>query len=86
MLLEQAVERTAAGAPIEPDCDLVRGSRVLGREEPEKQLILAGSAVVDGQQAGIGLAKVEGDAGKVCAVDGKLCCRVSAISDDRKME
>ena len=61
MFLEQSIERAAAGSAVQPDGDLIRGSRVIGWEEPEKELILVRAVAIDGQCARVRLANVEGD-------------------------
>lgn len=43
VLLQQATHGATARAAVEENGDLIAGSWVLGWEEPEKQLILAGA-------------------------------------------
>ena len=67
--------RAASRTTIQPDCDFVRGSWVLTREEPEEELILVAAVAVDGQSAGVGLANVEVHFGNAGAVDLELWTR-----------
>jgi hypothetical protein len=78
MFLEQAIQRAAAGAAVQPDGDLIGRVWVVGGEEPEEELILVGGVAVDGQCAGVRLANVEVDFGNTGAVDLERCALVSS--------
>lgn len=72
MLLEQPVERAAAGSAIQPDGDFVRCRWVCRREEPEPELIDVRAILVNRQGPGIRLADVKVHKGNAGAVHRKF--------------
>lgn len=62
MFLEQAVQRTATRAAIEPDRDLVGSIHIVRREEPKVELILICLVAIDRECASVGFSDVERNA------------------------
>lgn len=72
LTLQKALQRTAAGASIQPDDDLIRGIWVCRREEPEEKLRSVLRAR-DRQEAGVRLADVEVNIRDRTTIDGIFC-------------
>ena len=72
MLLQKPVERAATGTAVQPDRDFVRGSWIVGRKEPEEELVLICGVAIDRQCPGIRLANVKVDFRYASAIDLEL--------------
>ena len=53
MFLQQAVQGRTSGSAIQPQSDFIRGIDIVGRKEPEVELILVRAIAINRQGAGI---------------------------------
>ena len=72
ILLEETLERAAAGATVQPDGDLVARQWIVRGEEPEVQFARLVRSRGDGQKAGIGFTNIEVDVRDRRAIDGEF--------------